>query len=91
MTTMTEPRSGLAGARGSGRRDVACRSGQRGEEPQHHRHALPAFVIFSDKVLVDIAHHHPDTLTALRSISGVGDAKLAHYGMEVLRVLTSVN
>ncbi len=54
-------------------------------------HALPAFVIFSDKVLVDIAHHHPDTLTALRSISGVGDAKLAHYGMEVLRVLTSVN
>ncbi len=50
-------------------------------------HALPAYVIFQDKVLADIASHNPATLTALRGISGVGDAKLERYGDALLRVL----
>ncbi|MDO5652585.1 MAG: DNA helicase RecQ [Brachymonas sp.] len=52
-----------------------------------HASNLPAFVIFHDSVLASIAAEAPETLAALRSISGVGDAKLERYGAEVLRVV----
>ena len=54
-----------------------------------HAHNLPAFVIFHDSVLAAIAAAAPQTLTALRGISGVGDAKLERYGDEVLRVVSA--
>ena len=48
---------------------------------------VPAYVIFHDSVLAAIDAEAPTTLTALRGTSGVGEAKLARYGEELLRVL----
>ena len=48
---------------------------------------LPAYVIFNDSVLAAIASAAPQTLGALRGISGVGDAKLERYGSAVLQAI----
>jgi ATP-dependent DNA helicase RecQ len=44
-------------------------------------------VIFHDATLRQIAAQAPSTLTALSTVSGVGEAKLARYGQQVLDVL----
>jgi ATP-dependent DNA helicase RecQ len=49
----------------------------------------PAYVIFHDSTLRDIATQIPGTLAELGTISGVGGAKLANYGEDVLKVLAS--
>ena len=51
---------------------------------------VPAFVIFSDKVLRAMAREAPSTLTAMRAISGVGDKKLADFGERFLTVIRAV-
>ncbi|MGC0144989.1 DNA helicase RecQ [Pseudactinotalea sp. Z1732] len=48
---------------------------------------VPAYVVFNDATLAGIAQARPATLTGLRGISGVGDAKLERYGDAVLQVL----
>jgi ATP-dependent DNA helicase RecQ len=50
-------------------------------------HNLPAFVVFHDATLAEMARVAPDSLDALSSISGVGAKKLEAYGAEILRVL----
>jgi ATP-dependent DNA helicase RecQ len=45
---------------------------------------LPAYVIFQDKTLRQIAAERPTTLAQLSTINGVGEAKLAKYGQQVL-------
>jgi ATP-dependent DNA helicase RecQ len=50
-------------------------------------HNLPAFVIFHDSTLREIACRPPATLDDLAGISGLGQKKLAAYGAEVLRVM----
>ena len=50
-------------------------------------HNLPAYVVFHDAALAEMADTCPDTLDALGEISGVGERKLAAYGDEILRVL----
>ena len=47
---------------------------------------LPAYVIFHDATLAAIAARAPQTLNALRDISGIGERKLQAYGEEVLQV-----
>lgn len=47
----------------------------------------PAYVVFSDKSLVDMALLRPQNLDAMRMVHGVGDAKLARYGARFLQVL----
>ncbi|GGS36755.1 DNA helicase RecQ [Actinokineospora fastidiosa] len=49
---------------------------------------LPAYVIFHDSTLRAIAAANPTTLAELSKISGVGEAKLARYGQQVLDTLT---
>jgi ATP-dependent DNA helicase RecQ len=44
----------------------------------------PAFVIFSDKSLRDMANKNPRTFEALRDVHGIGDAKLEKFGAELL-------
>jgi DNA helicase-2/ATP-dependent DNA helicase PcrA len=44
----------------------------------------PAFTVFTDATLTAIAEQRPATLDSLLTISGVGPAKLADYGEEVL-------
>jgi ATP-dependent DNA helicase RecQ len=49
----------------------------------------PAYVVFADRTLAEIARVRPRALEALRGVSGVGDHKLEHYGEEVLAVVRS--
>jgi ATP-dependent DNA helicase RecQ len=48
---------------------------------------LPAYVIFHDATLRQIATQAPDTLDALGTVSGVGENKLAKYGEQILETL----
>jgi ATP-dependent DNA helicase RecQ len=50
-------------------------------------HNLPAYIVFNDATLVQMAREQPDSLEALAGISGVGAKKLEAYGREILRVL----
>lgn len=47
----------------------------------------PAYVVFGDAALVEMAKHRPQNDTELLKISGVGETKLARYGFEFLDVL----
>jgi len=47
---------------------------------------VPAYVIFSDAVLREMARVAPRTPAELRAISGVGDKKLAEFGARFLEV-----
>ncbi|MFZ6775967.1 DNA helicase RecQ [Undibacterium sp. Ji83W] len=50
-------------------------------------HNVPAYVIFPDATLREIARQQPATLSALRAISGVGDKKLESYGKEIISLI----
>ncbi|MFC0629263.1 DNA helicase RecQ [Kribbella deserti] len=50
---------------------------------------VPAYVIFHDATLRQIATEIPDTLAKLGTISGVGENKLAKYGEGVLAALAA--
>ncbi|MDZ7814407.1 MAG: RecQ family ATP-dependent DNA helicase [Ideonella sp.] len=53
-------------------------------------HNLPAYIVFNDATLAQMAADAPDSLDALAGISGVGAKKLEAYGRELLRVLDAV-
>ena len=50
-------------------------------------HNLPAYVVFHDATLAEMARGAPESLDALGGISGVGAKKLEAYGLAILRVL----
>ena len=50
---------------------------------------VPAYVIFHDATLRQIAAQSPSTLAELGTISGIGENKLAKYGQQVLDTLTA--
>ncbi len=50
-------------------------------------HNLPAYVVFHDATLAEMARHAPDSLAALAEISGVGAKKLDAYGAAILDLL----
>ncbi|MDQ8033733.1 MAG: DNA helicase RecQ [Bordetella sp.] len=52
-------------------------------------HGVPAYVIFHDATLREIALAQPDSIDALGHISGVGARKLEAYGEEILRTVSS--
>ena len=41
---------------------------------------VPPYIIFSDKTLHEMCRHYPATLSDMRKINGVGEAKLERYG-----------
>lgn len=49
----------------------------------------PAFVVFTDATLLAIAELMPATLAELSGVGGVGPAKLARYGDEVLALIAA--
>ncbi len=49
---------------------------------------VPAYVVFADRTLIDMATRKPDSLDALAECHGVGSAKLGRYGKAFLDVLT---
>ncbi len=48
----------------------------------------PAYVIFPDRTLIEMAEKRPATLDAMAGISGVGAKKLDRYGATFLEVIT---
>ena len=50
---------------------------------------VPAYVIFHDSTLRQVAVELPSTLAELSRISGVGDNKLAKYGQQILDTLAT--
>ncbi|KPF69523.1 ATP-dependent DNA helicase RecQ [beta proteobacterium AAP99] len=53
-------------------------------------HGVPAYVIFHDAVLAEIARSAPPDLEELEAIPGIGARKLDAYGWELLAVLRAV-
>ena len=50
---------------------------------------VPAYVIFHDATLRQVAAQVPATLDELATVSGVGEAKLAKYGQQILDVVAA--
>jgi DNA helicase-2/ATP-dependent DNA helicase PcrA len=55
------------------------------------RDGVPAYVVFHDATLVEIAARRPSTLAGLRSIPGIGPTKLERYGDDVIAVLETAH
>ena len=49
---------------------------------------VPAYVIFPDRTLMEMAERRPTTLDQMAQITGVGAKKLESYGAEFLAVIT---
>nr|WP_199806854.1 MULTISPECIES: DNA helicase RecQ [unclassified Streptomyces] len=58
---------------------------------QAREQGVPAYIIFHDATLREIATARPTTVAELGAISGVGEKKLATYGEGVLGALASVS
>ncbi len=52
-------------------------------------HNVPAYVIFHDATLAEIARRRPRTLAALQDVQGIGAQKLLAYGAQVLQVVAA--
>ena len=50
---------------------------------------VPAYVVFGDRTLRELARRNPADTQGLVGVPGVGPAKLARYGDDVLRVLAA--
>jgi ATP-dependent DNA helicase RecQ len=50
-------------------------------------HNVPAYVVFHDATLYELARLRPGDESALRQVSGIGEHKLARYGARLLEVL----
>ncbi|MDQ6771812.1 MAG: HRDC domain-containing protein, partial [Candidatus Dormibacteraeota bacterium] len=48
---------------------------------------VPAYVVFSDRTLAELAARRPVSVAELSQVSGVGPAKLDRYGSELLGLL----
>jgi ATP-dependent DNA helicase RecQ len=50
-------------------------------------HNLPAYVVFHDATLAEMARAAPQTLDEMAQISGVGGKRLGAYGEQLLALL----
>ena len=50
---------------------------------------VPAYTIFTDKILQEMCNKMPRTLNEMNEISGIGTVKLSRYGYKFLKVITS--
>ncbi|MFC0131059.1 DNA helicase RecQ [Massilia eurypsychrophila] len=53
-------------------------------------HGVPAYVIFVDATLREIAKVKPTSLNDLRGVSGVGEKKLVSYGDEIVALISEM-
>jgi ATP-dependent DNA helicase RecQ len=51
------------------------------------QHSLPAYVVFHDSTLKEIARRLPDSLEEMGNISGIGQKKLYMYGEKFIEVI----
>jgi ATP-dependent DNA helicase RecQ len=86
-------RRGVSAADGTAAAELPAEAAGRFEQLRAWRAAtakeqgVPAYVIFHDATLREIAAAQPSSLAALGKVSGVGETKLAKYGQQVLDVL----
>ena len=52
------------------------------------RAGVPAYIIFNDRTLVEMAERRPQTLDQMAGIGGVGAKKLERYGRDFVDVIT---
>ena len=50
---------------------------------------LPAYVIFHDKTLIELAKAKPQNLDEMLDITGIGESKLRKFGQELLNVIVA--
>ncbi|WP_119155961.1 DNA helicase RecQ [Caldimonas tepidiphila] len=86
-TRVGVPRNGPADLEPDAQQRFAALKAWRSEVAREHN--LPAYVVFNDATLIEMARENPDSLEALAGITGVGAKKLEAYGREILRVLES--
>ena len=48
---------------------------------------VPAYVVFADRTLVEMAACRPESLTEMQHVRGVGPAKLKRYGQRFLEII----
>jgi ATP-dependent DNA helicase RecQ len=48
---------------------------------------VPAYVIFNDKTLIELAKTRPKSFEEMLEISGIGEAKLKKFGQTLLDVI----
>jgi ATP-dependent DNA helicase RecQ len=53
-------------------------------------HGVPAYVVFQDATLREIAKVKPVSLDQLRGVSGVGEKKLTSYGDEIVGIISEM-
>ncbi|PZV24930.1 MAG: DNA helicase RecQ [Cyanobium sp.] len=56
---------------------------------QAREQAVPPYVVFHDRTLVELAARRPLQIAELAAISGIGAAKLERYGSDLLSLLNS--
>lgn len=78
------PRAAVAAAEPDDAGFAALRAWRREEA---RGQGVPAYVIFHDATLAEIAARRPEDLAGLRAIPGVGESKLERYGAAVLAAL----
>lgn len=54
-----------------------------------HEKNVPAYIVFSNAALADMAAKAPRTMSEFLDVSGVGEVKAAQYGDEFLKVITA--
>jgi ATP-dependent DNA helicase RecQ len=54
------------------------------------KHNVPAYVIFHDATMREIAKAQPGSLSELRNVSGVGEKKLETYGSEIIALIAEM-
>jgi ATP-dependent DNA helicase RecQ len=54
-------------------------------------HGVPAYTIFHDSTLLELADRLPSSLDELRDITGIGATKLERYGVALLEVMQGVS
>ena len=55
------------------------------------REGVPAYIVFNDKVLQEMASRRPSTDAELLDVPGVGPAKLARYGATFLEAIAALD
>jgi ATP-dependent DNA helicase RecQ len=55
------------------------------------KHNVPAYVIFHDATMREIAKAKPSSLDDLRGVTGVGEKKLETYGAEIISLIQEIS
>ena len=52
---------------------------------------VPAYIVFSDRTLAELAVRRPRSLNALQNVRGVGPMKLERYGARFLAAISEAD